>query len=63
MLNDDWGKITDAQFFTPVPVSGAIIEDTGQLWYGEFSERSLDRVYPNRSLWEARLGIDIRFGQ
>jgi outer membrane receptor for ferrienterochelin and colicin len=63
MLNDDWGKITDAQFFTPVPVSGAIIEDTGQLWYGNFSERSIDRVYPNRSLWEARLGIDIRFGQ
>ncbi len=63
LLNDDWGKITDAQFFTPVPVSGAIIADTGQFWYERFSERSIERVYPNRSLWEARLGIDIRFGQ
>ena len=62
LLNDDWGKITDAQFFTPVPVSGAIVADTGQFWYERFSNRTIDRVYPNRSLWEARLGIDIRFG-
>ena len=63
MLNNDWGKITDAQFFTPTPVTGAIIEDTGQFWYGSFRDRPIDRVYPNRSLWEARLGIDINFGR
>ena len=63
MLNDDWGKITDAQFFTPAPVTGAIIESTGQFYYDTYSERDLQRVYPNRSLWEARLGFDVRFGR
>ena len=63
MLNDDWGKITDSVFFTPVPVQGAVVTSTGQLYYDRFSEQSLERVYPNRSLWEARLGFDIKFGR
>ena len=62
-LNDDWGKITDSQFFTPEIVRGAVIEDTGQLYYGSFRDRSIQRTVVNRSLWEARIGIDVRFGQ
>jgi hypothetical protein len=63
LLNDDWGKITDAVFFTPEVVRGAVIEDTGQFYYDSFRARSIETTIINRSLWEARVGIDIKFGQ
>jgi len=62
LLNDDWGKITDSVFFTPVFVQGAVIEDTGQYYFDSFSESAMERTIVNSSLWEARLGIDIRWG-
>jgi len=61
MLNDDWGKITDAQFFTPQVVNSDV-DAQGRFVFNSFSDRSLERVVINRSLWEARLGFDIRFG-
>ncbi len=62
LLNDDWGKVTDAQFFPP-----EIIRDIDTcvgcpLQYEEFSDEILQRTYVNPSLWEARFGVDIRFG-
>ncbi len=63
MLNDDWGKITDAVFFTPVVVNAAVVENTGQFYFDSFSDRSIETTIVNRSLWEARVGIDIKFGQ
>lgn len=62
MLNDDWGKITDAQFFTPEIVNTDVAPD-GRFIFNSFRDRSIERVYPNRSLWEARIGVDIRWGQ
>ena len=62
-LNDDWGKIEDSVFFTPQIVDASIDSVTGQYIYEEFNDRSLERTIVNRSLWEARIGIDIRFGQ
>ncbi len=62
MLNDDWGKVTDATFFSPRVVD-ASVDSSGRFVFEDFSDRSIEEVYPNRSLWEARLGIDIRFGQ
>jgi hypothetical protein len=62
LLNDDWGKITDSVFFTPVFVNGAVIEDTGQFYFDSFRESNIETTVNNSSLWEARLGIDIRFG-
>ena len=62
LLNDDWGKITDSVFFTPEIVESAIIESTGQFYYNDFSDRSIERTIRQRSLWEARIGLDIRFG-
>ena len=61
MLNDDWGKIVDAQFFTPEIVD-ASVDDQGRFVFEEFSDRPIERTYVNRSLWEARLGFDIKFG-
>jgi len=61
MLNDDWGKITDAQFFTPQVVNSSV-DSQGRFIFSTFSERSLETVIINRSLWEARIGFDIRFG-
>ncbi len=62
MLNDDWGKITDAVFFTPQVVD-ATIDAQGRFVYDDFSARSIEETVINRSLWEARVGIDIKFGQ
>ena len=61
MLNSDWGEIVDAQFFTPEIVD-ASVDAQGRFVYEEFSDRSIERTYINRSLWEARLGFDIKFG-
>ena len=61
LLNDDWGRITDAQYFPP-RVIDADVDDEGRFVFQSFSDRSLQRVYVNPSLWEARLGLDIRFG-
>ena len=62
MLNDDWGEIVDAQFFTP-EIVGASVDDQGRFVFESFSDRSIERTYVNRSLWEARLGFDIKFGR
>jgi hypothetical protein len=62
MLNDDWGEIVDAQFFSPEIVNVDVDGTTGQYIFNSFSDRSIERTYVNRSLWEARLGIDIKFG-
>ena len=61
-LNDDWGKVTDAQFFSPEIVD-ADVNGAGQFVFNDFSDRSIDRVYIGPSLWEVRMGIDINFGQ
>ena len=62
MLNDDWGKITDAEFFSPEVVDTDVDPVTGQFIFNSFRRDSVETVYINRSLWEARLGIDVRFG-
>ncbi|MDJ0794729.1 MAG: carboxypeptidase regulatory-like domain-containing protein [Woeseiaceae bacterium] len=62
LLNDDWGKITDAVFFTPQVVD-ADVDSQGRFEFVSFSDRSIERTIINRSLWEARVGIDIKFGQ
>lgn len=62
LLNNDWGKITDAVFFTPRIVD-ASVDSQGRFVYERFSDRSIETTIINRSLWEARIGIDIKFGQ
>jgi hypothetical protein len=62
MLNDDWGKITDSVFFTPEFISVDVDANTGLFTFTDFDENPLERTINNRSLWEARIGLDIRFG-
>ncbi|MCH9004673.1 MAG: carboxypeptidase regulatory-like domain-containing protein [Proteobacteria bacterium] len=62
LLNDDWGKRTDAQFFSPQIVTAAV-NDAGQFVFARFSNRSIERTYIGPSLWELRFGLDIAFGQ
>jgi len=62
MLNDDWGKITDAVFFTPQVINNSV-DSEGRFVFEDFSDRSIEETVINRSLWEARIGIDIKFGQ
>ena len=60
-LHDDWGEIKDAVFFSPEIVS-TDVNGAGQFVFTDFNDRSIERTVINRSLWEARLGFDIKFG-
>ncbi len=62
LLNDDWGKVTDAQFFSPEVVDSDV-NGSGQFVFNGFSDRSLARTYIGPSLWEIRMGLDIYFGR
>ena len=59
-LNDDWGKVYDAQFFTPQVVTSSV-NDEGQYVFERFSDRDVTDLLEFRSLWEARFGIELRF--
>ncbi len=60
-LNDDWGKQTDAEFFAPQIVDGSYDSGTGQYIFEDFSDRGINDLLEFRSLWEARLGLEINF--
>ena len=62
LLNDDWGKLSDAQFFSPQVVDMSVDDATGQFIFEDFHDRSIQRTYIGPSLWEVKVGIDIRFG-
>jgi hypothetical protein len=64
LLSDDWGKVTDAEFFTPQMVTTASsVTALGQFQYTGFTENSIQTTVDERSLWEARFGIDFSFGR
>ncbi len=59
-LNKDWGKVYDAQFFS-IDVVDAQVNAQGQYVYTSFTDRQLTNLVENRSLWEIRAGLEIRF--
>ncbi|MDH5620675.1 MAG: TonB-dependent receptor, partial [Gammaproteobacteria bacterium] len=63
LLNDDWGKITDAEFFTPVIVDRATASDGGPFVYNRFADNAIETTIVESSLWEARIGFDVGFGR
>jgi hypothetical protein len=63
LLNDDWGKVTDSQFFQQAVIPDLDVLPGGVMQYEEFRDVSLQRTYINPSLWEVRFGLDIRFGR
>jgi hypothetical protein len=62
-LNSDWGDVNDAQFFSVQIIDATVDSVSGQLQYNDFHDRSLLDLREDRSLWEARMGIDIYFGE
>ncbi|MEQ8204858.1 MAG: carboxypeptidase regulatory-like domain-containing protein [Woeseia sp.] len=61
LLNDDWGRVNDAQFFSVQIVNSDVDAATGQYIFERFNDRSIEDVLENRSLYEIRLGIEIDF--
>jgi len=61
LLNDDWGKVTDAQFFSVQVVDSSVDPVTGQYIFESFEEASVNDVLESRSLWEVRFGIELSF--
>ncbi len=59
-IDDDYGKVYDAFFFTPQVVRSSVNDD-GQFVYESFTDRGLTDLLENRSLWQARFGAEIRF--
>ena len=60
MLNDSWGHVEQAQFFTLGVVNNSINDD-GQFVFERFSDRSVGEINEQRSLWEARIGFEVSF--
>ena len=67
-LSSDWGAVKDAEFFTQQAVIAQVDGTTGQYIFEEFNNDdgneipSIVDLREQRSLWEARLGLDIFFG-
>lgn len=61
LLNDDWGRVNDAKFFSVQVVNSSVDSATGQYIFESFTERTIDEVLENRSLYEIRLGLEIDF--
>ena len=61
MLDPDWGKQTQAQFFSVQVVESSIDPVTGQYIFEDFFDRDINNLLETRSLWQARIGININF--
>lgn len=62
LLNNSWGHVNDAQFFT-VEAVRASVNDAGQYVFSRFSgsDTNVNYLRENRSLWTVRLGVEINF--
>ncbi len=59
-LDDNWGKVYDAYFFSQQVVN-QFVNDDGQFVYTRFFDRSATNLLETRSLWQARWGFELRF--
>jgi outer membrane receptor for ferrienterochelin and colicin len=62
-LSSDWGHVKDAEFFSRDVIDADVDDVTGQFIFNSFTGKSIVDLREQRSLWEARLGIDIFFGE
>jgi hypothetical protein len=60
LLNDDWGKVWDAPFFSRQIVDSEL-NDEGQYVYNAFTPREVSDEVQSRSQWEIRIGVGFRF--
>jgi hypothetical protein len=61
LINDEWGLVNDAQFFSVQVVDSSVDQDTGQYIFESFSDNSIEDVIESRSLYEIRLGVEFNF--
>ncbi|MDZ7644699.1 MAG: hypothetical protein U5K76_11020 [Woeseiaceae bacterium] len=61
LIDDEWGRVNDAKFFSVQVVNSSVDAGTGQYIFESFSEDTISEVLENRSLYEIRLGIEIDF--
>ena len=59
-LNEDWGEVWDAQFFS-VQVVESDVNDEGQYVFNSFTDRDISDLIESRSNWEVRIGVGFRF--
>jgi hypothetical protein len=59
-LNEDWGNVWDAQFFS-VQVVESDVNDQGQYVFNNFADRPISDLIEARSNWEVRLGLGFQF--
>ena len=59
-LDDNWGKVYDAEFFSQEVVNSDVNAD-GQFVFERFRDRDVTTLLEFRSLWQARWGFEIRF--
>lgn len=60
MLNDEWGLVSDAQFFSRQVVDVSI-DDQGRYVYEEFNDRDVNNEINSLSVWEGRIGVKFDF--
>ena len=60
MLNKSWGAQYDARFVNAQAVQTSV-NDQGQLVYERFLDPSTTVLIPDFSVWEARVGIEVKF--
>lgn len=60
LLNPNWGKITDANFFSQQVIESSV-DAQGRYVFEEFNGGDINDVQEDASLWEARIGIEFRF--
>jgi hypothetical protein len=60
LITDRWGKYTDTRFSAANVISNNI-NSSGQFIFNGFTDRVVDDVIEQRSLWEARVGIEFNF--
>jgi hypothetical protein len=60
LLNDEWGVVNDAQFFSVQAVDSSI-DDQGRYVFESFNGGTINNRREERSLWEIRMGVSISF--
>ena len=61
LLNDSWGRQYDARFDSADVVTVTDLDDQGRYVYDDFSASGVTTSRDIDSVWEIRLGLDIRF--
>jgi len=60
MLNSDWGRVYDAEFFSQ-DVVDVSLDPSGAYVFEAFNDKGLSDLQEFDSVWEMRLGLEINF--